>query len=131
MTPDAIKSLTYREVVANTFAADAALDADRFVSKLTQSASFRLGGNPAVVGRQAIRDMVAKTFSAFRSIRHRLVEFVEKADTLVYEAEVTYTFQDGRELTLPYVNVLRFDGQQVSDYRIYLDLSVLQRSDPR
>lgn len=131
MMPDDIQSPAYRDVVTNTFAADAALDADRFVSRLTPDASFRLGGNPAVVGRDAIRDLIASTFTAFKAIRHRLVETFETPRTLIYEAEVTYEFHDGRELAAPYVNVLRFDGEQVSDYRVYVDLSILQRPDPR
>jgi uncharacterized protein (TIGR02246 family) len=131
MTPDDIQNPAYRDVVKNTFAADAARDADRFVSKLTPDASFRLGGNPAVVGRDAIRDMVGRMFTAFRSVRHRLVDAFDGPGTLVYEAEVTYTLDDGRELTAPYVNVLRFEGEQVRDYRIYLDLSVLGRPEPR
>lgn len=131
MTPDDIQNSVCRDVVSNTFAADAALDADRFVSALTPHASFRLGGNPVVVGRDAIRDMVARMFTAFQSVRHRLVDVFEQPGTLIYEAEVTYTFKDGRVLMAPYVNVLRFDGELVSDYRIYLDLSVLGRSEPR
>jgi ketosteroid isomerase-like protein len=127
MTPDDIQNPAFRAVVKNTFAADAALDADGFVAKLSPGASFKLGGSPAVVGRDAIRAEVARTFAAFRSIRHRLVEAFEQPGTLVYEAEVTYTLPDGRTLTAPYVNILRFDGEEVSDYRIYLDLSVMQR----
>jgi ketosteroid isomerase-like protein len=130
MTPDAIEDPTYRDVVLNTFAADAARDADRFAAKLTAHATFRLGGNPAVVGRDAIRDMVARMFTAFHSVRHRLVQAFECPAALIYEAEVTYTFADGRVVTAPYVNVLRFEGELVSDYRIYLDLSVLERPQP-
>jgi uncharacterized protein (TIGR02246 family) len=127
MMPDDIRNPIYRDVVSNTFEADAALDADRFAAKLTADAAFRLGGNPAVVGRDAIRKMVAQMFAAFRSVRHRLVDAFEMPEALIYEAEATYAFLDGREVTAPYVNVLRFEGALVSDYRIYADLSVLGR----
>ena len=47
-------------------------------------------------------------------------------DTLVYQAEVCWAFADGRRITTPYVNVVRFAGNLVADYRVHVDLSVLR-----
>lgn len=121
-----IVSPRFRSVVENTFAADADLDAARFVSRLTPDATFQLGGKPAVNGRDAIRAMVVQTFSAFARVEHALRAAYELGDVLVYEAEVNYTFRDGRSLRVPYANVLHFAGDLVGSYRIYLDLSALQ-----
>lgn len=122
---DAIKSQRFRKIVENTFAADQALDAERFVNGLTADGSFRLGGLAPVVGRDAVRVMVAETFTAFTSVVHTLLSVVEGADILAYEAIVNYHFKDGRTAELPYCNVLHFQGDLVQDYRIYLDLTVM------
>ena len=123
MNPQQIASPRFRAVVENTFAADAALDAGRFVGRLAPDATFQLGGQPPVTGREAIRTVVAETFSAFKHVEHSLRAAYELSDVLVYEADVQYTFRDGRRLTVPYANVLGFSGEFVQSYRIYLDLS--------
>lgn len=126
MTPQDIRAPRFRSVVENTFAADASLDAARFASRLTPDATFQLGGNPAVIGREAIRATVEQTFAAFEKVEHTLRAAYELDDVLVYEADVHYTFRGGRRVQLPYVNVLRFSGDLVGSYRIYLDLSGVQ-----
>lgn len=122
---DAIRSPRFRRIVENTFAADQALDADRFVAGLTPDGSFRLGGHPPVVGREAVRAMLIDTFARFSSVVHTLTGVVEGVDVLAYEAQVRYQFTDGRTVQLPYCNVLHFCGDLVQDYRIYLDLTGL------
>jgi len=42
---------------------------------------------------------------------------------LIYEAVVLYTDKDGHKSEMPYVNILKIDGELVKRYRIYLDLS--------
>ncbi len=127
MTPAAIKTPRFRAVVENTFAADAARDAARFVTRLSEDATFQLGGQPPVHGRAAIEAMIAATFCAFAAVEHELVRAMEadEQDLLIYEAIVHYTFADGRVAAVPYVNVLDFADDLVRRYRIYLDLSVL------
>ena len=47
---------------------------------------------------------------------------------VVFEAEVTYTLSSGTNVTIPYVDVLRLDGEFVYDYRIYIDLTPLEQA---
>jgi len=126
MTPDDLRTPRYRALVTNTFRADGARDAALFVKGLTPRASFQLGAHPAVVGREAIQAMVADVFRGFRRVDHTLLRAYELEDVLIYEAKVTYEQNDGRVIEPEYVNVLRFEGDLVSDYRIYIDLSVLR-----
>ena len=125
MTPSDIVNPAYRAVVENTFAADAALDAVRFVSILTPDAVFQLGGNPPVQGRESIQAVVAEVFRAFNSVNHTLRQAYELSSVLMYEADVRYDYRDGRVVTIPYANVLQFTGDRVHGYRIYIDLSSL------
>jgi ketosteroid isomerase-like protein len=126
MSLDQIRSARFRKAVENTFRADAALDATLFAAGLTEGATFRLGGNPPVSGRKAVQEMLEQTFGAFRTVRHSLAHVYEETDTLLYEATVTYDMKDGRRISADYVNVLRFEGALVDDYRVYIDLSALR-----
>lgn len=125
MNTDEIRTPRFRTVVENTFAADSARDAKLFVERLTEDASFQIGGQPPVYGRAAIEMMLVAMFTKFAAIEHELVRVVEADDAgvLVYEAIVHYTSAPGEVTSVPYANVLDFDDDQVRKYRIYLDLS--------
>ena len=122
MTPSDLINPIYRSVMENTFKADGLLDAALFVSRLTEDATFQLGGTPPVAGRETIRRMVAETFANFKAVKHTLVKAYELADVLIYEAVVEYTYQNGQSANFPYANILDFDGPLVRRYRIYIDL---------
>jgi len=115
------------KLIQQIFDADQARDADAFVSVLTSEAQFWFGSAPPVSGRAAIRDSVAAFFTGLAEMHHELLEVWERGDTLVYQANVHYTRADGGELTLPYVNVLRLQGDLVKDYRIYIDPSPMRQ----
>jgi hypothetical protein len=121
LTPNDLINPHYRAVIENTFKADGSLDAGLFVSKLTADATFQLGGNPRLTGRETIRLMLVETFRALLSVEHRLVKAYELPDVLIYEAVVVYTYRDGQRAEVPYANFLDFDGELVKNYRIYLD----------
>lgn len=127
MTPQDLKTPKFRASVSNTFKAYATVDAALFCEGLTADAVFRLGGNPPVVGRDAVRALLEQTFAAFRSVEHRLHRAFEAEDRLIYEATVTYTLLNGRTIEADYANVLTFAGDLVSDYRIYIDLAPVAR----
>lgn len=116
------------EVISKIFAADKAMDADRFALVLAEQATMRIGAGPPIIGRPAIRQAVADLFAGFDSISHQLVTAYEQGPRLIYDAEVTYGLGDGRSLVLPYVNILRFEDELIVDYRIYIDLSPLHGS---
>ena len=114
-------------IVDQVFAADGAMNTAAFVALLTDDASLRIGSHPALQGKAAITEAVNGVFAMMRSgLEHRLIEMWGTDDVLVYEAEVTYRLKDGRDLVLPYTNVLRLaDTGRVADYRIYIDLAPL------
>ena len=120
MTPADITTPRFRRIVENTFAADAALDPDLFVQGLTADATFQLGAQPPVTGREAIKAMLVATFAPFSTVHHQLLATAESENILMYEAVVTYHFKDGRTVEAPYANVLRFEDSLVQHYRVYL-----------
>ena len=107
------------------FTAIDAKDTERFLGFLTDEASFRFGSAPAVQGKEAIHSAVDGFFSSIASLGHELVRSVAEDDVVVCEGAVTYTRHDATTITLPFVNVFEFDGQLISNYKIYMDVGPL------
>jgi len=108
------------------FAADEALDVEAFLNALTPDAQFRMGSQPELIGRDAIRPVVKALFDSVRSLKHRMIEFWVSGDRVALRGEVTMTLQDGTTSLLPYMNsLLMTENGLVSDYRIHIDMSLL------
>ncbi len=125
-SPPASERSAPAELIAKCQAADAALDADAFVALLTPEVVFRMGNQPEVQGREAVRAAVASLFGQLQSIQHRTIHIWEDGAEIALRAEVTFRRRDGREVILPYVNVLTIAREGlISDYRIHIDASPL------
>ena len=121
-----VRSPAHLAVFHAVVQADGARDAARFAALFTTDGAFRIGAAPAWCGPQAIEAGVAGFFRALGAgIEHTLRAAWETEDTLVWEADVHWTLGDGRRVTAPYVNVLRFAREKVQDYRVHVDMSVL------
>ena len=107
------------------FAAIDANDSDAFVAFLTEDGRFRFGSSPAVTGRAAIRDAVAGFFETIDGCSHSITKVWKDAETLVCEGEVCYRRLDTSEVIVPFVDVFTFEGELISDYRIYMDIGPL------
>jgi ketosteroid isomerase-like protein len=111
--------------IAALLAAVDAKDADRFVSFLADDASFAYANAPPVLGRDAVRAAVAGFFAQVRSLAHAPSHVWAMPGHVVVEGTVRYVRHDGREVTLPFVNVLALEGDLVAEYRIYIDTAPL------
>lgn len=100
-----------------------AMDADTFVSFLTEDGQFRYGSNPPTVGKAAIRDGVVAIFSQFKQLQHRLVGTWAHPDAVFVQGEATYTKHDGSQVTMPFLNCLKMRGDKIHEYLIYIDPS--------
>lgn len=92
-----------------------------FVDYLTPDALFRYGSSPPAVGHTAIRSMVDLFFSSIRSSAHRIGQTWEEGGHRICKGEVTYVLPDGRQVVLPFCNVLKLAGGKISSYEIYID----------
>lgn len=101
------------------------MDADKFSGILTEDSSFKFGNAEAVTGRSNIKDAVAGFYSTINSLSHNVTDIVEQGDALVCRGEVTYTRKDSKQVTYPFMNFYRLEGDKVSDYQIYIDASGL------
>jgi len=100
-------------------------DATAFAGFLTEDCTFSFGNQPAVCGKEAVRDFVAGFFSSIEAVSHSLLESWEVTNGSICQGTVRYTRKDGSTLTVPFANILKFREGLVSDYRIFADTSEL------
>lgn len=107
------------------FAAIDAQDGAAFVAYLTEDAIFRFGSAPPVQGRSSIQAAVEGFFATIAGCKHTIFNSLRQDDTLVCEGEVAYQRRDGREVVLPFTDVLEYSGDLISQYKIYIDIGPL------
>ena len=101
------------------------MDMEGFLGFIAADAEFRFGSAPPVRGHAAIRAAVEGFYSSIAALSHELQRIVAQDDTVVCEGEVTYTRHDGSMITLPFCNVFETDGDLITLYRIYADITPL------
>ena len=110
---------------AGLFAAIDAKDTERFLDYLTDEGSFRFGAASPAEGKEAVRAAVGGFFSSIAGCEHVVPRFIAADDVIMCEGQVTYTRHDGSQITLPFANVFEMDGDLISSYKVYTDISPL------
>src|ERR1017187_1855548 len=109
--------------VAAIFAAIDAFDPDKFVAHLTPDATFRFANADPVTGRAAVKEAVAGFFSSIDGLTHHILNVYESGETAIAQIDVEYLRKDGKSVTVPNADILVFDGDLVSDWQIYIDVT--------
>ena len=107
----------YSDMYANVDA----MRLDEFVAGLTPD--VEVGNNPAMKGRQIVKEGIGHFFSTIAGLKHHFVNVVEGQGLTFLEAKVDYRRKDGRQVTVPVVTVLERKGELVSSLRIYFDVA--------
>ena len=105
------------------FAASDSGDVEGQLSRVSPDVSFRLGNNPAIVGRTEV--------SKLRSRMRTHVQIVHRVDRIVVDASgrsaaaelsVRYRKADGSTLTVPACAVISFtEAGLIDTYHVYVD----------
>jgi ketosteroid isomerase-like protein len=109
--------------VAVIFADIDAFDPDKFVAHLTPDATFRFANADPVTGRAAVKEAVAAFFSSIDGLTHHVLNVYESGETAIAQIDVEYLRKDGKSVTVPNADILVFDGDLVSDWQIYIDVT--------
>ena len=106
-------------------------DAAGFAAAFVPDGWVQFGNNPRISGRDAIREAIAQFFTAMIDLRHTSKGAFIDGNTVILEAEVTYTRHDRKQVTVPAVTIFRMaegqpSGKLLADQcRIYVDLTPL------
>lgn len=130
---EAVRKANAHKVIQQVFEADRHLDTEAFLRLLSPEVVLRIGSQPCVVGVDAVRRVIAGMFAGMRDgIHHTLVQSWTASDdeggvSLAYQADAVFHLLDGRDVALPYVNILRIvRSGLVSTYSIYIDPAPLR-----
>lgn len=100
-----------------------ATDLDAFIELHTDDAVVNINDNPPAVGKDAIRETIGGFWSVIGGLSHNIVNRYEDGDTTILESEVTYTRQDGQQVTINTASVLHRNGDKVDRLAFYNDPS--------
>ena len=114
-----------REFSAEVFAAVDTMDEKRLLAFLTENCTFVFANAEPLVGHREIGAGVKQFFTMLAGIRHNPIEVWRCDDTIISQMTVTYTRQDGSELTFPGATIWKMEGDLISSYLIYVDNSPL------
>lgn len=107
--------------VKGLFAAIDRMDAKAFASYLAPDGVFRMGSYPPVRGQAAAETFVEGFFKTLHHVRHEVTSTYEADGQTFLEGTVTYGLPNGKEVSVPFLNRLRLEGDRATEYLIYLD----------
>ena len=76
-----------------------------------------------MIGLEAVRDAVTGFIASIAGMTHHILNIYEAGDTVIAQIDVEYRRKDGKIVTVPNADILRYDGELVRDWQIYIDLA--------
>ncbi len=102
-----------------------ALDADGYARFFQEDGTFTLANNPPMRGPDEIKAGLTQFFGTIAGMRHEFLRTYRTGDTEIMEAAVTYTRQDGTQVTLPGMAICVRHHDQIRESRSYIDVGPL------
>jgi ketosteroid isomerase-like protein len=107
------------------------MNAVAFSELLTTDVKFRFANNDLWTGRDAVVSGLDYLFSKITALKHDLKGIYVKGRGYAVEAIANYKMKDGKLISLPVVSVMKYRGNLIEDYRIYMDISPVMTYDSK
>ena len=109
------------EMVQTMEAAAFVGDWETFKSYLARDIYYKVGNTAEIRGSQAVVEYMIKLLSTGLAINDLKIRAAwETEDTVVLELNMAgLRFQDNKNVSYPCVDVYRFDGDKIRDWRVY------------
>ncbi|MFA5012759.1 MAG: nuclear transport factor 2 family protein [Ignavibacteria bacterium] len=98
-----------------------AKDSAGFSNLLTEDGIFKFGNADEVKGRKKVEEYVAAFFNMIKGSQHKVVNFWEQGDSVVWQGEVLYTRLDGKQVNVNFCNIFYMKDDLIEKYLIYID----------
>jgi hypothetical protein len=102
-----------------------AMDTAGFVDLFTEDGSFRWANMPPVVGKQNITSFLNGFFQSIKAIKHTDLEYWEVPGIRFATGYVNYTRLNDSLLRVPFSVILKFKGELIHEFLIFVDTSEL------
>lgn len=103
-----------------------AMDSDQFVDYLSDEAVFVYGSGNPVTGKENIKNFLGAFYGNLIGIEHLITGVWEIGESTFVQTRCTYDLKDGREITIPAMNLFNMEGDLIRDYLIYADPTPMQ-----
>lgn len=99
---------------------------DDYVPYLSKDLFVKIGAAEPMHGPEAYHQFMGRIYSKLKFIRHDIRGMWEFGNVVIAEMDVYYdVIEDGRRVTVPCVDIYRFENGQIKEWRIYPDASQL------
>lgn len=112
---------TNSDTVIKLFSRGEAFDSQGFIDFFTDTPVYQFGNYPICFDKPSIKDSVTAFFGQVAALYHEIKMLWEIGEVVFVEMDVTYWRKDGSEVTLPCFDIFRFEGDKVSELRIFMD----------
>lgn len=113
------------ERVLRLFARGEAFDSEGFIEFFTDTPYYQFANFAPCLDKEAIKQSVANFFSQVSALYHDIKMLKEEGNTVFVEMDVSYWRKDGSMVTLPCADIVRFEGEKISELRIFMDVNPL------
>jgi ketosteroid isomerase-like protein/catechol 2,3-dioxygenase-like lactoylglutathione lyase family enzyme len=97
---------------------------DQFMTFFTPNLLYKVGANDPVIGPEACRDLLSHIYKTLKLTTHNTRGIWEIGNTIILEMDANYIHkQDKRFVQVPCVDIYRFDGDKIYEWRVYPDAS--------
>ena len=102
-----------------------AMDTPGFVDLFTEDGIFRWANMEPVVGKQNITNFLTGFFQSIKAISHTDLEYWQVPGIRFATGYVNYTRHNNSILRVPFSVILKFNGDLIHEFLIFVDTSEL------
>ncbi|HXM57125.1 MAG TPA: nuclear transport factor 2 family protein [Candidatus Dormibacteraeota bacterium] len=96
---------------------------DDFAALFTPDGTMTFGNSSPTPDPAGSRQALADFYSLLRAVRHEVLGAWIVDDVSINESIVHYTMRDGSVVSLPATSILRWSGDRIREWRIYMDVA--------
>ncbi len=98
---------------------------EKVTSYYGENGSFKFGNAKAVIGLQAISEVLIGFYEMLRTMEHHKKGIWIADDSAVFETDVLFIKKNGEKVILPAVSILRTKNSKIDDFRMVMDAAPL------
>ncbi len=123
------KTMKSSEVAKNIILAWRKLDVEKVMSYVADDIVWytHAGGKPPLVGKAAVREFVTNLGKAIKDNEWRVFAMSEQGDTVYCEGVDDFKLLDGKQITVPYLGMMKVKNGLVTEWRDYFDGSLVDK----
>ncbi len=123
------KTMKSSEVAKNIILAWRKLDVEKVMSYVADDIVWytHAGGKPPLVGKTAVREFVTTLGKGIKDNEWRVFAMTEHGDTVYCEGVDDFKLLDGKQITVPYLGMMKVRDGLVTEWRDYFDSAIVDK----